>query len=123
MATYAPRHYTQARPYAETLEGWKLHGGDCSGTSILVYKLAGCPDPNGTNYDGSGWTGSLIRRGVSVPSIAVRPGDLTFYGPGLSTHVVVELGNGQVMSHGSEGGPRILPSTYRFDYNQTRRYV
>lgn len=121
MATLAPRHYTQARPYAETLAAWHAKGGDCSGTSILIYKLAGQPDPNHTAYDGSGWTGSLIHHGVQVP--ASQPGDLVFYGPGSSTHVAVAIGGGQVVSHGSEGGPRILPVHYRSDINEVRRYA
>jgi cell wall-associated NlpC family hydrolase len=123
MATYAPKHYTQVRPYAETLPVWRVRGGDCSGTSILIYKLAGCKDPNHTNYDGSGWTGSLIQQGVGVPEIVAKPGDLTFYGRGASDHVVVEIGGGLVVSHGSEGGPRTLPRHYRSDYMETRRYV
>lgn len=121
MATYAPEHYTQARPYAATLPVWKTKGGDCSGTSILIYKLAGCPDPNGTNYDGTGWTGSLIKKGVRVP-LAV-PADLVFYGGGLSSHVTVAISPTQCVSHGSEGGPRILPINYRLDINQVRRYL
>jgi hypothetical protein len=120
LASYAPRHYTQVRPYAGTLPTWRLQGGDCSGTSILSYKLAGLPDPNSTNYDGSGNTYSLIRHGVSTSPIA---GALTFYGSGAPEHVVIEIGNGTVVSHGHEGGPRILPRNYRGDYLETRRYV
>lgn len=123
LATFAPRRYTQQRPYAGTLPVWKAVGGDCSGTSILTYKLSGQPDPNHTNYDGSGWTGSLMQQGVRVPEIASKAGDLTLYGRGAADHVVVELGNGQVVSHGSAGGPRILPRHYRSDYLQTRRYL
>jgi hypothetical protein len=121
MAALAPRHYTQRRPYAGSRPLWMAEGGDCSGTSILIYKLAGCPDPNGTSYDGSGWTGSLIKRGVHVP--LSLPGDLCFYGPGLSEHVVVAVSATECVSHGSEGGPRVLPISYRGDFNQARRYV
>lgn len=123
MATYSPRHYTQTRPYAKTLETWKARGGDCSGTSILCYSLAGCPDPNGTSFSGYGNTWSLIVRGVAVKEAQSAPGDLTFYGSGGPEHVVIELGGGMVMSHGHEGGPLILSRHYRSDYYQTRRYV
>lgn len=123
MATFAPKRYTQQRPYAGTLPVWKAQGGDCSGTSILIYKLAKQPDPNHTNYDGTGWTGSLMQQGVSVPEIVAKPGDLTLYGRGAADHVVVEIGGGQVVSHGSAGGPRVLPRHYRSDYLETRRYV
>lgn len=121
LATFAPRHYTQARPYAGTLDAWRANGGDCSGTAILIYKLAGLPDPNGTGYDGSGYTGSLDKRGVRVATADY--GDLTFYGQTVSTHVTIAIGNGQCVSHGSEGGPYTLPINYRGDYLQTRRYV
>jgi len=116
----APVHYTQNRPYPATLAAWKANGGDCSGTAILCYKFAGQPDPNGTGYNGNGWTGSLIVRGTRVTD--PRPGDLTFYGPGSAEHVVVELGNGFVFSHGSEGGPFLIDRHYRSDINCTRRY-
>lgn len=123
LATLAPRHYTQTRPYAGSVEVWRVQGGDCSGTSILIYKEAGQPDPNGTNYNGSGYTGSLDKQGVRVDEAQTAPGDLIFYGPGSSEHVTVAIGGGQCVSHGSEGGPRTLPVHYRGDFLQVRRYV
>lgn len=123
LAAMAPRHYTQTRPYAGTVALWRTQGGDCSGTSILIYKEAGCPDPNGTGYDGSGYTGSLDKQGVHVEPAQTAPGDLCFYGPGSSEHVTVAIGGGMCVSHGSEGGPRTLPVHYRSDFLQVRRYV
>ena len=68
--------YSETRPYPNSLNSNPC-ATDCSGFVILCYKMAGLPDPNGTNYNGSGFTGSLIQQGVSVP----RPniGDLAFW--------------------------------------------
>jgi cell wall-associated NlpC family hydrolase len=124
LINLAPTDYTQARPYPPTIISFKARGTDCSGSSILCFKLAGQPDPNGTNFNGSGNTWSLIARGTHVSATAVKPGDLSFYGAhqGDPEHVVVELGGGYVMSDGHKGGPLLLRRSYRMDYLETRRY-
>jgi hypothetical protein len=81
---------------------------DCSGFVTLCYFLAGAPDPNGRDYDGSGYTGTLlgwlphIRRGDATF------GDLVVWGtfPGRHVAIVLEPGDDPLLcSHGSERGP------------------
>lgn len=122
LVAFAPRHYTQARPYATTNAKWIERGGDCSGTTSLARKNAGASDANGTDFNGYGNTWSHIVRGVRIAEQDILPGDITYYGVGGPTHEVMELGGGETGGHGSEGGPRILPRHYRSDYLETRRY-
>jgi hypothetical protein len=74
-----------------------------------------------------GYTGTQVENGVRVKhKVNWRIGDLIFYGDqggGVPKHVVKYMGGGMVFSHGSEGGPYLLPWNYRADYNQTRRYI
>jgi cell wall-associated NlpC family hydrolase len=94
--------YDQIRPYPSSLfSGPTPRKTDCSGFVILCYKTAGAPDPNGTNYNGQGYTGSLLARGkaVSAPS----PGDLCFWT--APDHVAIYLGNGEIAEFGSNPGP------------------
>lgn len=125
LIALAPRHYSQARPAPMSEAAFELHGSDCSGVAILCYKLASLPDPNGTGYNGYGYTGSLIRRGKHVDFWQKEPGDLVFYGPhaGDSTHVTIYLGDGKVASHGHEGGPFNYDIDYRGDRIEIRRYA
>ena len=52
-------HYGEIRPIplARTLPLTT----DCSGFVTVCYFLAGAPDPNGLDYSGEGWTGTLLR--------------------------------------------------------------
>ena len=78
-------------------------------------------DPNGLGYNGYGYTGTLSQQGrqTRVP----KPGDLGFYGGGWPySHVVVSVGDGKCVSHGSEGGPYLLDFRYRSDFNHWRTY-
>jgi hypothetical protein len=118
-------HYRQIRPMPDTLFpsrgggrsrplGGRVLETDCSGFATLVYKAAGQPDPNGGNYSGNGYTGTLAANGKRTSD--PQPGDLGFYGSGPPWgHVVVYLGGGEVASFGSDPGPRILPAHYRSD--------
>lgn len=103
-------HYAQVRPIPSVPKRLPLVT-DCSGFATLAYKAAGAPDPNGNKFNGSGFTGTLMRRGraVQVP----LPGDLIFYGAWPGHHVVVFMyewhGAWVCCSHGQEIGPlRIL---------------
>lgn len=88
---------------------------DCSWSATWHYKCAGAPDPNGNNYNGLGWTGSLYPRGKAVSIVQLQDGDLVFYGwkNGAPTHVATYIGNGYVASHGQQSGPSKVPVTYR----------
>jgi hypothetical protein len=88
---------------------------DCSSFSTWCYWVSKASDPNGLNYDGQGYTGTLVNHGRKVYLSQAKIGDLIFYGwsGGIPTHVAVYIGNGRVVSHGSEAGPLLLPATYR----------
>lgn len=88
---------------------------DCSGFATWCYKVAGAADPNGANYNGSGYTGSLWDNGRKISVAQLKIGDLVFYyrDPHQRTaHVAVYIGFGKVMSHGGEAGPNILDVKY-----------
>ncbi len=104
-------HYGQVRPMPVKTPKRLPLITDCSGFATLAYKSAIAPDPNGANYSGYGFTGTLMKHGtkVTVP----LPGDLIFYGvwPGHHVVVMMEVWHGAwiVCSHGQEIGPlRVL---------------
>jgi len=82
---------------------------DCSGFFTLCYYSAGANDPNGANYAGWGYTGTLLQHGIHVPAAQAMPGDAVVYGPGTGEHValVVSNTNGDILtiSHGQQGDP------------------
>jgi peptidoglycan hydrolase-like protein with peptidoglycan-binding domain len=101
--------------------------GDCSAWVTQCFKWAGCPDPNGLDYDGLGFTGTLVAHGTEIPLSEVRAGDVIVYGPGSGVHAAVILLGGAdplTSSMGQQGCPcavRVsqdgrLPQRYfRFD--------
>lgn len=113
-------HYAQIRPMATrtikdlaALKAIFAKGGtitmDCSESVTFLYRLAGLKDPNGLNYDGAGYTGTLLDhlKHYDPPSRG-REGALLIFGAGTGTHVcmVMEPGDNPVLfSHGSEIGP------------------
>lgn len=114
--------YRQRRP----MDGLKIvpRVGDCSESATLCYRWAGLPDPNGNGYNGAGYTGTLIEHGRRIAIAQARPADLIFYGRGgWPTHVVVYLGDGEVMSFGSTP-PRIWRTPfYRSDAMYAHDYI
>jgi peptidoglycan hydrolase-like protein with peptidoglycan-binding domain len=120
-------HYTQdARRMEGVRQAIKPPGHpaweDCSSFATWCYWAAGAPDPNGLGYNGFGYTGTQVQQGKTTND--PRPGDLVFYGGGaVPAHVAVYVGNGKVVSHGSEPGPYYLPIDYRSDRSQVRTYV
>lgn len=101
-------HYSEVRPIPETHPKILPLTTDCSGFATLAYKFAGAPDPNGRNYDGYGYTGTMMQHGELVER--PEPGDLILYGeyPGHHVVIVMEIWHGAwiVCSHGQENGPR-----------------
>jgi prophage tail gpP-like protein len=97
---------------------------DCSGFVTWCYRVAGVLDPNGNNYNGLGFTGSLWDTGQHISIVQLRIGDLVFYGDphSFNSHVTVFIGNGQVISMGSEPGPFVLPIRYRADISGFATY-
>ncbi len=120
-------HYTQDARRMEGVRGRirpPRHPGweDCSSFATWCYWAAGARDPNGCGYNGTGYTGTQVRNGKTTNN--PRPGDLVFYGGGeIPSHVAVYVGNGKVVSHGSEPGPYLLAIDYRSDRSQVRTYL
>jgi len=99
-------HYAEARPMP--LRRTLPLATDCSGFATLCYFLAGAPDPNGLDYIGQGYTGTLLRHLPHLRPAAVQPGDIVVWGryPGRHCAVVLEAGDDPLLaSHGSERGP------------------
>ena len=85
---------------------------DCSESVTLMFRLAGLKDPNGLNYDGYGYTGTMLDHLTHFTEWdKVHEGTLIVFGSGTGTHVVmVTLPNGnnpEVYSHGSHSNHAI----------------
>ena len=81
---------------------------DCSGLATCCYYRAGEPDPNGLDYNGDGFTGTLLKHLKHIPVDAVVPGDLVVLGEAPGKHVVIVVGIGTdplCVSHGHPGDP------------------
>ena len=98
-------HYAEVRPIQYNILTANPVVDDCSGFCIACYKLANLPDPSGNAYNGSGYTGDMVSNCTRVSIGDAQPGDLVFYGPPPCQHVTMYIGNGQVISMGTEGDP------------------
>lgn len=84
--------------------------GDCSESVTALFKWAGCKDPNGNNYNGSGFTGTMLAHlpHYSDPARA-HVGALCVWGGGSGEHVAMVIqrnGSNPIMfSHGGTIGP------------------
>lgn len=136
---YAHRYeisYSQTRPFRMCKPPYVPSTWDCSAFATNCHYAAGAPNPNGREYDGQGYTGTLMSTGVKVPSVSdLEVGDLIFYGysggsgpafrPGDPTHVAVYAGliKGvrSVISNGHHP-MGIYAYNYRHDINHYRSY-
>lgn len=110
IANEAQIHYRQLRPIDGLKHARQLPlQTDCSGFSTLCYAWAGAPDPNGLEYSGLGYTGTMLQHMTRIPLAAVRPGDLVVWGPPPGHHVALVLETDAkdplLCSHGQEKGP------------------
>jgi len=99
-------HYAEVRPIP--LSRRLPLTTDCSGFATLCYFLAGAPDPNGLDYDGRGWTGTLMEAMENIDPRAALAGDIVVWGeyPGRHCAIVIEPGEDPLLaSHGQERGP------------------
>lgn len=81
---------------------------DCSAFATLCYAWAGAPDPNGLDYNGTGYTGTLLLNLERINQADLQPGDLVVFGPRGGDHVVIVIEAGAdplTVSHGQEKGP------------------
>jgi len=123
-------HYTQKRPFDETVEPSKGYYGDCSSYLSQAFRWVvshyhiPLADPNGRDYDGYGFTGTLlaVNHKHNVPlNRKFFVGDMAIYGTFWDTrHVVVCRKGGYGAdavwsSHGSEAGPLPVRLRYRSD--------
>jgi hypothetical protein len=96
---------------------------DCSSSLTGVRKVSGLSDPNRRDFNGEGFTGTMVVHGWTVSGRWALPGDFGFYGHGWPySHVVGCVGVDRWFSHGSESGPRIVNLHYRGDLAVVRRY-
>lgn len=110
--------YTMKEVTLSKLEAWFAKGGtitmDCSTAFTLIYKLAGLPDPNDSNYNGYGYTGTLMKNlpEYTRPLKRARAGAGLIFGAYPGTHVCMIMHNDPddpwLFSHGSEIGPLYL---------------
>jgi cell wall-associated NlpC family hydrolase len=98
---------------------------DCSSFATWCYYAAGVSDPNNLDYKIVGYTGTLVKQGKEVTIQQAQPGDLVFYGgtADVPGHVAIYIGDGKVVSNGSEGGPYLLAWNYRSDVHSIRSYL
>lgn len=108
--------YEQIRPMPATLfpagAGPFLLHIDCSVFTTLIYKAAGAPDPNGSNFDGSGNTATQLANGHKTND--PQPGDICLYGSGASgsaSHVTIYIGGGRCIGIGGSAGVLETPVT------------
>jgi hypothetical protein len=119
--THEPQiHYAQTRPMRTVrlseaeLHTLLSHGHsvtmDCSEGVTCLCKWAGLRDPNGSHFDGYGYTGTLLAHLPHYTAASkAKVGALCVFGPAPGDHVamVMEPGRDPLMwSHGYEGGPR-----------------
>jgi Putative peptidoglycan binding domain len=118
--------YTQMRPMQLRRIPHLPSRGDCSASCAMIYFNADLPDPNGRDYDGGGYTGTLLAHGREVSLGSLQPLDLVFYGSttvarpgfpvGAPTHVACSMGDSQrdrVFTFGQDPGPFFQRVEYR----------
>ena len=127
-------HYAQVRPMVTrsihtlvelhtAVERSKGLTMDCSESVTLLCKLAGLKDPNGLNYNGAGWTGTLLDH---LPhyyaATSAGIGALVVFGVGNPSreHVCMVRRTGSdplLFSHGQERGPFFIPLSVEKRYH------
>ena len=117
-------HYQQSRPVDGMDHPRKLPlHTDCSGFSTLCYKWAGAKvDPNGGNFGGGAYTGTMLQHCRHIAKSAVQPGDLVVWGvyPGHHVALVLEAGADPLLcSHGQEKGPFAIAFSVESKYQPT----
>ena len=100
---------------------------DCSAFVTYMYSWAGAPDPNGLNYNGQGYTGTLLSNGQLLPGAgSAIAGDLVIYGGGSGDHVAIITetalnGDHLTVSMGQEGDPNFVRISQ--DGRQPQRFL
>lgn len=105
-------HYSEARPYPRNARpGQYPIVLDCSSAVTMICKWAGLHDPNAREFNGTGWTGTLLDGPCPhyfEPGRALA-GALVVFGPGTGEHAAMVLEpdhrNPLLFSHGWEERP------------------
>lgn len=96
---------------------------DCSESVTLICRLAGLADPNGANYNGTGYTGTMLKYlpHYKDPRRA-KTGALVVYGPGTGEHVCMVYSDRSsdpiVFSHGQNAGPIFIRHSVERKYHK-----
>lgn len=123
-------HYTQGparmwivrhRLVLAQLELMSQDWEDCSSSVTGLRSVAGLSDPNGMDFDGFGFTGTMAEHGESVPIASATVGDCYLYGTFPYYHVTMNVGPNRCFSHGSEAGPS-LETPFFASIGNCRRY-
>ena len=108
-ATYSEgsdRLYSLERPFTTPFIS------DCSAGVTDMYRWGLASDPNGLDYGGDPYTGTLIAHGRLIPARKVRSADVGILGPGTGWHAVLALSGGsdpKCWSMGEQGDPKVYP--------------
>lgn len=128
-AAKAQEHYFQIRPIAGEHQPRKLPlRFDCSGAVTDGYAWAGVPDPNNENYNGQGYTGTIMTSPllVEIHASEVKPADIGVYDGYPGRHAVGALTHGpdpDVFSMGREGDPNIYKASALLSIGILRWYT
>ncbi|MEU1162149.1 hypothetical protein ABZ372_16025 [Streptomyces sp. NPDC005921] len=83
-------HYLETRPMPIGIAVHHLpFTTDCSGFATLMAKWSGAGDPNGSGFDGQGFTGTMLDHCEHITAAETQPGDFVVFGPGGGEHVVI----------------------------------
>lgn len=113
LANEGSYHYRQIRPIpVKAAAARKLPVcTDCSGTATITAFVGHFPDPNGNDFNGYGFTGTIRAHAKRISLAAAEIGDYIVLGKGNGSHVVQvykpHSTNPVVFSHGQENGPRL----------------
>lgn len=105
-------HYAATRPMPINIPVRQLpFTTDCSGFATMMAKWSGAGDPNGSGFNGEGYTGTMLDHCQHISAAESQPGDLVVFGAAPGTHVVVLVESGasglsaMCVSHGQEADP------------------
>jgi hypothetical protein len=115
-------HYAEIRPIPHLRKYQLPFTTDCSGFVTIMAQWSGNPDPNGKDFDGQGYTGTMMDHLPHIEFHDTLRGDLVVFGGNPGVHVAVLLiggareSNPPCASHGEPGDPRRYPLADLIDY-------
>lgn len=86
---------------------------DCSSSITGLRYVSKLSDPNGFDFNGYGFTGSMADHGVKINPQDAVVGDCYLYGSYPFEHVTMNVGRGRAFSNGGEFGPNLVSPYYR----------